>query len=330
MASGKHQAKISSRSKFVYDAFISFRGEDTRGNFTNYLREALVAAGFHPFRDDDGIQRGANISTELERAIKQSRSSIIVFSANYASSSWCLDELLKILEHKKTGRHAILPVFYHVDPSHVRKQRGSFAQALAGHDERFDEDKVGAWRTALTEVANVAGLTFPSQAYRYEKNFIDDIVRVTGENIGMQRKGKSEKKDTCFSYRASNIKGNFFSMDDSYEVERSEVDGLVVPLSTDHTPDKTDERQRIEDAEGYVTWADEWRVGGVQEISDVVDFIIIVSAGLWSAISSEEAVVAIRSIRGTEAACESLPKISNARKSSDNISCLVVRFADYY
>ncbi|KAK3043210.1 hypothetical protein RJ639_001643 [Escallonia herrerae] len=100
--------------------------------------------------------------------------------------------------------------------------------------------------------------------------------------------------------------------------------GLVVPLSTDHTPDQTDEHQRIKDTGGYVTWAGGWRVGGVlpfsrafgykrlksyvmaepgievQEISDVVDFIIIATAGLWSTMSNEEPVIAIQSRRGAE------------------------------
>ncbi|KAK3043211.1 hypothetical protein RJ639_001644 [Escallonia herrerae] len=52
---------------------------------------------------------------------------------------------------------------------------------------------------------------------KYEKNFIDDIVRVTGENVGMQKKEKGKKKDICFSYRTCNSKGKSFSMDDAYK-----------------------------------------------------------------------------------------------------------------
>ncbi|XP_059654913.1 disease resistance protein RPV1-like [Cornus florida] len=102
------------------------------------------------------------------KAIQESRISIIVFSKNYASSRWCLDELLIILEHKKTVGHMILPVFYHVDPSHVRNQSGSFAEAFARHEERFKAetkeikeeglDKIQRWKTALREVADLAGM----------------------------------------------------------------------------------------------------------------------------------------------------------------------------
>jgi hypothetical protein len=65
---------------------------------------------------DDELPRGEEISTELIEAIESSRISIIVFSQNYASSTWCLNELVKILECKKNGQ-TVLPVFYKVDPS---------------------------------------------------------------------------------------------------------------------------------------------------------------------------------------------------------------------
>ena len=43
--------------------------------------------------------------------------------------------------------------------------------------------------------------------------------------------------------------------------------GSAIPLSTDHKPDRSDERQRIEEARGFVIWAGTWRVGGVLAVS---------------------------------------------------------------
>ncbi|XP_010648794.1 uncharacterized protein LOC104879041 [Vitis vinifera] len=43
--------------------------------------------------------------------------------------------------------------------------------------------------------------------------------------------------------------------------------GSAIPLSTDHKPDRSDERQRIEDAGGFIIWAGTWRVGGVLAVS---------------------------------------------------------------
>ncbi|KAM7462111.1 hypothetical protein LguiA_030232 [Lonicera macranthoides] len=119
-----------------YDVFLSFRGEDTRKNFTDHLYDALTRAGIRTFRDDDQLPRGKHIPFQLMKAIEESRISIIVFSKNYASSSWCLDELVKVLECKNTRGQLVLPVFYDVDPSDVRKQTGKFAEAFAGYEEK--------------------------------------------------------------------------------------------------------------------------------------------------------------------------------------------------
>jgi ABC-type phosphate transport system substrate-binding protein len=80
--------------------FLSFRGEDTRNNFTAHLHDALVRGGVKTYKDEVDLNRGDNISPALVNAIEQSRIPIIVFSQNYASSSWCLDELATILECK--------------------------------------------------------------------------------------------------------------------------------------------------------------------------------------------------------------------------------------
>ncbi|KAK2986993.1 hypothetical protein RJ640_024891 [Escallonia rubra] len=90
----------SSTPAYAYHVFLGFRGEDTRKTFTDHLYGSLVRSGFLTFRDDDGIERGENVKSELEKAIKQSMSSIIVFSKDYASSTWCMDELVTILEHE--------------------------------------------------------------------------------------------------------------------------------------------------------------------------------------------------------------------------------------
>ena len=72
MAAGKYQESYSSRfPNCKYQVFLSFRGEDTRNNFTDHLYMALVQAGIHTFRDDNEIWRGENIDFELQKAIQQ-------------------------------------------------------------------------------------------------------------------------------------------------------------------------------------------------------------------------------------------------------------------
>ncbi|KAK2993880.1 hypothetical protein RJ640_003992, partial [Escallonia rubra] len=177
-------SSTSQRGTGAYHVFLSFRGEDIRKTFLDHLYTALVGAGFHTFRDDDKLERAGNIKTELEKAIQQSRSSIVVFSENYASSKWCLDELVMIVERRRrTSEFVLLPVFYHVDPSHVRNQTGSLAAAFAGHEEWFPKERIRGWREALREVADLAGMVLQNQADGYEAKFIQNIVKVIENRV---------------------------------------------------------------------------------------------------------------------------------------------------
>ncbi|KAL4613855.1 hypothetical protein ACB092_07G011600 [Castanea dentata] len=168
----------SSTHRGDYDVFLSFRGEDTRHGFTGYLYQALCDEGFKAFIDNKDLQRGEEISAELIKAIKSSMISIIIFSQNYAFSTWCLEELTKILECKKNGQK-VLPVYYKVDPSEVRKQEGSFGLALTTHEKKFENDieKVLRWRVALYEAASLSGWHYEDGRFP-EYQFIQGIIRV--------------------------------------------------------------------------------------------------------------------------------------------------------
>lgn len=145
--------------RWTYDVFLSFRGEDTRRNFTDHLYAALNRKGIFTFRDDEQLERGKAISLALLKAIEGSRFVIVVLSRNYADSTWCLDELAMAVDCMKVMGQTLLPVFYHVDPSEVRKQTGSFGKAFSKHDQAFKDniEKVQRWRGALSEVANLSG-----------------------------------------------------------------------------------------------------------------------------------------------------------------------------
>jgi hypothetical protein len=141
----------------TYDVFLSFRGEDTRRNFTDHLYKALSREGIPTFRDDDGIRKGENIELEIKKAIQETKLSIIVFSKEYASSRWCLDELAMIMERRRTVGHIVFPVFYDVDPSEVGTQTGRYGEEFAKHEIHF-KDRVEGWRKAIKEVAYMEGM----------------------------------------------------------------------------------------------------------------------------------------------------------------------------
>ncbi|KAK3232455.1 hypothetical protein Dsin_004336, partial [Dipteronia sinensis] len=128
-------------SQWEYDVFLSFRGEDTRNNFTDHLYDALKQNGIYTFRDDERLERGKEISSELLEAIESSRFSIVILSKNYASSTWCLEELAKIIEcDMDTEKSNIFPVFYQVEPSDVRRQTGDFKTAFDKHEQDFRDN----------------------------------------------------------------------------------------------------------------------------------------------------------------------------------------------
>ena len=59
-----------------YDVFLSFRGEDTRNNFTDHLYVALDQKGIKTFRDKERLERIKSISTELLNAMEKSKFAI--------------------------------------------------------------------------------------------------------------------------------------------------------------------------------------------------------------------------------------------------------------
>nr|XP_011462137.1 PREDICTED: disease resistance protein RPS6-like [Fragaria vesca subsp. vesca] len=126
--------------------------------------------------DAEELEVGKAISPNLLMAIEESRFAIVVLSPKYASSTWCLDELTKILQSME-GRDRILPIFYDVDPSHVRHQLGTSAEAFAMHEEnsRESKEKLDRWRLALKNVADLSG--WDTTNFRSERELLKRIVK---------------------------------------------------------------------------------------------------------------------------------------------------------
>lgn len=157
MASSSFSSSFSV-PQWKYDVFLSFRGTDTHHNFTSHLYGALSQKQINIFVDD-GLEKGEDISPAILKKIEESKSSVIIFSKDSATSPGFLDELVKVLECKKTQNQIFVPIFYQVSPSDAKEQTGSFGAAFAKHEEYLKEstDKVQRWRTALTEAANLSG-----------------------------------------------------------------------------------------------------------------------------------------------------------------------------
>nr|WIL60002.1 nodulation protein [Melilotus officinalis] len=156
----------------AYDVFLSFRGEDTRDNFKSHVYAELDRKKIKTFIDDK-LERGDEISPSLIKAIEESSIYVVILSKHYASSTWCLDELTKILECKRKYKREVIPVFYDVDPSDVRHQRKSYAEDFERYQERYS-DRVDEWKAGLTEVANLSG--WDSKVTRPESTLVEKIA----------------------------------------------------------------------------------------------------------------------------------------------------------
>ncbi|TKY68703.1 Disease resistance protein TAO1 [Spatholobus suberectus] len=142
----------SSDPYWIYDVFLSFKGEDTRKTFVSHLHAALSNAGVNTFIDKN-LEKGTKLGAELVRAIQGSRISIVIFSTNYASSRWCLKELVEIMDCRTTYGQVVVPVFYDVDPSDVRHQTGAFGEGMKALTLAIGS----RWMSALKEAADLVG-----------------------------------------------------------------------------------------------------------------------------------------------------------------------------
>ncbi|XLU55315.1 hypothetical protein S245_049963 [Arachis hypogaea] len=148
-----------------HDVFISFRGEDIRTSFLSHLRKELHRNHIDFFVDDEKLHPGDDISSTLIQAIEESSISLVIFSENYAASTWSLNELEKVIQCMKRDKRIVIPVFYNVVPSDVRHQNNSFKEAFDKHQHRLKGNmmKVQSWRLALKEASNLSGFHYPSK-----------------------------------------------------------------------------------------------------------------------------------------------------------------------
>jgi len=155
-ASAASSSSSPSTSYAPYDVFINHRGPDVKKTLAGLLYRDLKSKGLQVFLDQPELEPGHIIRSQIEAAIQGASVHIAIFSENYAESNWCLDELVLMLDSKRT----ILPVFYKVKPSDLRwPDKGAYADALRGHEKkkRYDLQIIQGWKKALSSVADISG-----------------------------------------------------------------------------------------------------------------------------------------------------------------------------
>ncbi|XP_073265348.1 toll/interleukin-1 receptor-like protein [Populus alba] len=152
------------------DVFLSFSHHDIGKNFGDHLYKDLNSSGIRTLRDNGGIYAGQK--SDIKKAIQESRISVVVFSKGYASSTKCLDQLVHIMDARDKTGLLVLPVFYNVDPSEVRKQkRVCLKKHLLKHEKSFHKEmaRVKSWRDALKEAADLAGMVLQQDSNKQKK-----------------------------------------------------------------------------------------------------------------------------------------------------------------
>nr|AXU93594.1 RPP4/RPP5-like protein [Arabidopsis thaliana] len=195
------------------DVFPSFSGEDVRKNFLSHLLKELNRRSINTFMDHV-IERSCLIADALISAIREARISIVIFSKNYAASTWCLNELVEIDNCSKCFGQKVIPVFYDVDPSHVRKQIGEFGKVFKKTCEDKPADQKQRWVKALTDISNIAGEDLrngPNDAHMVEKiandvsNKLFHPPKGFGDLVGIEDHIEAIKSILCLESKEAKI-----------------------------------------------------------------------------------------------------------------------------
>nr|XP_043635415.1 disease resistance protein RUN1-like isoform X2 [Erigeron canadensis] len=164
-----------------HDVFLSYSNEDVGNSFVSHLKGALQRYGFD-VSDHTSLPVGQDETSSLLKAIEESWIYVVVFSTQYPFSVKCLGELVLIRDSiSKFKKRRVFPIFYKVDPSHVRSQRhGCYLQAFqAHHHNHADRVRVKKWKHALEDVSKLVGETF--ETGENEENFVRRIVKKLGK-----------------------------------------------------------------------------------------------------------------------------------------------------
>ncbi|EFH51777.1 predicted protein [Arabidopsis lyrata subsp. lyrata] len=171
-ASPSSVSPSTSSHNWTHQVFPSFRGEDVRRNFLSHIQKEFQRKGITTFVDNE-IKRGESIGPKLIHAIRGSKIALVLLSKNYASSSWCLDELVEIMKCKEELGQTVLPIFYKIDPSDVKKLTGKFGSAFKNICACKTNEIIRKWRQALAKVATTTG--YSSRNWDNEADMIEKI-----------------------------------------------------------------------------------------------------------------------------------------------------------
>ncbi|XP_048133498.1 disease resistance protein RPV1-like [Rhodamnia argentea] len=167
----------------TYDVFLSFRGLDTRYSIVEILYKNLLHNKVLAFRDDGIRSHGEGIPRELLVALHHSHIYIPFLSKNFASSTWCVHELVSMVKHQKSdGERRILPIFYDVERADVKLESNLYRDALNGHRSLYPHD-AERWDRELKEWEEAFRYVGDMKGYDLKANSLEEVIDLITEEV---------------------------------------------------------------------------------------------------------------------------------------------------
>nr|XP_048326661.1 TMV resistance protein N-like [Ziziphus jujuba var. spinosa] len=141
-----------------------------------------------------------------------------------------------------------MPIFYGIDPSVVRKQKGSYGVAFAAHEKGFKDrmEKVHQWRAALTEASNLCGLD--SKDFSPEVKLVQKVFEDISLKLPKYQPSSEHYKDRLIGIEKKIREINSLSSIRSIDVHVIGIWGM----GDSHVLDDVDSSIQLEDlVEGY-------------------------------------------------------------------------------
>ncbi|XP_045829241.1 TMV resistance protein N-like [Trifolium pratense] len=162
-------------SNFTHDVFLISSPNGNSKTFTDYIYQALLDSKITTVR----YSSDEDITTTMEKC----RISMVVLCENYAYSTKCLDELVKIIDSYDTKRKEVCVIFYKVEPSDVWFQKNCYERSLIEHEKSLgrDSETVKGWRMALSRICDLGGQHCKED--KYESGYLRKIVKDTSAKL---------------------------------------------------------------------------------------------------------------------------------------------------
>nr|GEW36918.1 NB-ARC domains-containing protein [Tanacetum cinerariifolium] len=155
---GSSSLKSITNHTWSYDVFVSYEGGDIIQSFVDHLFHDFKRKGIRAFKEDDHMRRGEERYPQVYRAIEQSRFPVVILSDGFASSPYCLRELVKIIEYKEKlqEKYEITIIYHNCKPEMVVKETENYEATFGKHEKLVKQD-VSKWKEALIKAVSLPG-----------------------------------------------------------------------------------------------------------------------------------------------------------------------------